>query len=468
MKKGILASYYHGIANSTKGEGYISILGYFFPEFISAFILHSAIFLIDASFIACLESTSMIATFGVTRFFIHLITKLAEGLSVGSSIICGQYNGAKDYKSAGETVSETFWLSIFLGFAISSFLFLGAYWIYYFYGVSEKMIDLGIPFLRLRAVAIFFSFIYFSFLSFLRAIKNTKTPMNIYLFGAVVFVFFDYALIFGKFGFPALGFQGSALASVIQYGTMLVVGFIVVFCNKHYRKYTISLIPKVKLSNVKKILVMSWPVILDKSILAITYIWLGMMLTHMGKYVIASYTVITDMERFAFLPAIALAQVITFLASNDFGAKKFEDITVNIKKSLLLASIFVLIILIALSIFPQIFISLFDRKGAFTELASYIFPIISTLIFLDVLQITLSGALRGVGQVRLVMWTRLIVCFGIFFPISYFLSHLAIKSDALKFILIYGTFYLCNGIMSAIYIHRFRSGKWKQEQTKSE
>ena len=213
---------------------------------------------------------------------------------------------------------------------------------------------------------------------------------------------------------------------------------------------------------------MSWPVILDKSVLAITYIWLGMMLTHMGKYVIASYTVITDMERFAFLPAIAFAQVITFLASNDFGAKKFEDITVNIKKSLLLASIFVFIILVVLSYSPGTFIALFDKKGSFTDLAAYVFPIISALIFLDVLQITLSGALRGVGQVKLVMWTRLIVCFGIFFPISYFLSHLPIKSDALKFILIYGTFYICNGIMSAIYIRRFRSGKWKQEQTKSE
>jgi multidrug resistance protein, MATE family len=461
MKKGILESYFNGIVSESKGESYTNILGYFFPEVVTALILHSAVYLIDASFIACLQSTSMFATFGVTKTFLHFITKFAEGLSIGASILCGQYNGAYEYKKVGYTVSETFWISIFLGFSISSFLFLGAYWIYYFYGVPKKMIELGIPFLRLRAVAIFFSFVYFSFLSFLRGIKNTRTPMNIFLFGIVVFTFFDYALIFGKFGFPEMGFQGSALASVIQYATMLITGFIVVFFNKNYRQYSISLVPKFNFSRISRIIVMSWPVVLDKSILALTYIWLGVMLAHMGKYVLASYTVISDMERFAFLPAVAFAQVITFLVSNDFGAKRYEDVKVNIKKSVFLSSIFVFLILLILSLFPSLFISVFDKKGSFTDFTAFVFPIVSILIFLDVLQIILSGALRGIGQVKLVMWTRFFVCFGIFFPASYFLSHLQIESDALKFILIYGTFYLCNGIMSAIYIRKFRSEKWK-------
>lgn len=462
MKKGLVASYVGGITSSSKGESYSTILGYFFPELITSFILYSAIYLIDSSFIAYLKSTSMVATLGVTKTFIHFITKFAEGLSVGASIICGQYNGARDYKQVGNTVSETFWISIFLGFCVFSLLFFGAYFILHFYGVTEKMINIGIPFLRLRAIAIFFSFIYFALLSFLRGIKNTKTPMKIFLFGAVLFVFFDYALIFGKFGFPELGFQGSAWASVIQYLGMTVVGLFVVFFNKNYRQYSMHLIPRFSATNLKKIFLMSWPVILDKSILAITYIWLGLMLAHMGKYVLASYTVISDMERFAFLPAIAFAQVITFLASNAFGSKRYEDIKVSIKKCLFLSSIFVFLILLVLSIFPKQFISFFDRKDTFTDFSAFVFPIVSILLFFDLLQIILAGALRGVGQVRLVMWTRLFVCFGVFFPISYFISSMAIESYALKFILIYGTFYLCNGIMSAIYINRFRSERWKQ------
>ena len=335
------------------------------------------------------------------------------------------------------------------------------YWIFYFYGVSDKMIQLGIPFLRLRALGIFFAFIYFSFLAFLRGIKNTTTPMNLFLFGAVVFVFFDYVLIFGKFGFPAMGFQGSALASVIQYGAMLVVGFFVVFFNKNYRQYSLNLLPKVRLQSIKHIILMSWPVILDKSILAVTYIWLGMMLAHMGKYVLASYSVVSDLQRFAFLPALAFAQIITFLSSNDFGAKKYEDIKVNIKKSLFLSVIFVFILLLILAIFPGFFISLFDRKGAFTDFTVYVFPFVSILMLLDIIQVVLSGALRGIGQVRLVMWTRLWVCFGVFFPVTYFLSHLQMESGALKFIFIYGMFYVCNGIMCVVYLKKFKSEQWK-------
>ncbi|OGB84322.1 hypothetical protein A3F66_00870 [candidate division TM6 bacterium RIFCSPHIGHO2_12_FULL_32_22] len=459
MKKGTVANF-RSLFNG-RGENYTNLLGYFFPELVTALILHSAVFLIDASFIACLQSTSMFATLGVTKTLVHLITKFAEGLSIGASIICGQYNGAHEYKRVGDTVSETFWISIFLGFVISAFLFFGAYWIFYFYGVSDKMIQLGIPFLRLRALGIFFAFIYFSFLAFLRGIKNTTTPMNLFLFGAVVFVFFDYVLIFGKFGFPAMGFQGSALASVIQYGAMLVVGFFVVFFNKNYRQYSLNLLPKVRLQSIKHIILMSWPVILDKSILAVTYIWLGMMLAHMGKYVLASYSVVSDLQRFAFLPALAFAQIITFLSSNDFGAKKYEDIKVNIKKSLFLSVIFVFILLLILAIFPGFFISLFDRKGAFTDFTVYVFPFVSILMLLDIIQVVLSGALRGIGQVRLVMWTRLWVCFGVFFPVTYFLSHLQMESGALKFIFIYGMFYVCNGIMCVVYLKKFKSEQWK-------
>jgi len=203
------------------------------------------------------------------------------------------------------------------------------------------------------------------------------------------------------------------------------------------------------------------PVVLDKAIMAGAYIWLGKMVATMGTGGIAAFCVVKDMERFAFLPALAFAQIITFLVSNDVGTKNWESVKINIKKTIFLASGMVSIIL-GFFIYKRAYIiNIFDKKGDFSEIAMQAFPILSIFIIFDLVQLILSGALRGAGNVRIVMVVRLITCFCYFVPVSYLLSQWQCDNEALKLILLYGSFYLGNALMSIWYIRRFRSEHWK-------
>jgi MATE family multidrug resistance protein len=463
MKKGLVASYIDGIMDSANGESYSTILRYFWPEFVTALALYSILYLLDARFIADLKSTTMYATLGVTNTLLHFIVKVAEGMSIGAVIMCGQYNGAKEYANVGRAFVEAFWMIVVTGITLSGFLYLAAPLIYTWYGVSDNMLALGVPFLRLRAVGVLFMFLYFAFVAFLRSIKNTRTPMFIFILGGITFVFFDYSLIFGRFGCMECGFIGSAMATVIQYSVMLAASMLVVLCNKEYRMYSIKLLePFRNPKMLRRFLGLSWPVVLDKATMAVTYIWLGKMLAKMGESSMASFTVLKDMERIAFLPAIAFATIITLLASNDFGSGNIGGIKSNIKKVLFMSNIGVATFSLLLAIWPAAFISLFDQSGDFTVMAATIFPFLAPLILFDVFQIVLSGALRGAADVKTVMWTRLFVCGCIFAPASYFVSEMAMDSQIVKFILIYGMFYISNGVMSMIYVNRFRSNRWKE------
>ena len=464
MKKSLILSYIDGITDDTSSESYSTILRYFWPEFVTAFALYSILHLLDARFVSDLKSTTMYATLGVTNTLIHFIVKAAEGIAVGAVIICGQFNGAKQYQKVGAAFVEIFWMIVLIGVLFSGFLYLAAPTIYSWYGVPQNMIALGVPFLRLQAVGVLFMFLYFGLVAFLRSVKDTKTPMYIFMLGGATFVFFDYTLIFGKFGFPQMGFIGSATANVIQYGVMLFASIIVVLVNDNYRMYGINLLrPLNDFGIIKRFFSLGWPMLIDKLTMAAAYIWLGKMLATMGEFSIASFTVIKDMERFAFLPAIAFAQIITLLSSNNFGSGNLGGVKSNIKKVLFLSNIGVGIILVIFSIWPTEFISLFDQKGDFTTMSAYIYPVLAPFVFFDVFQIVLSGALRGASDVKTVMWTRFLVCLGIFGPISYMLAHFFNGPAVMKFILIYGTFYLSNGVMSMVYINRFRSDKWKKD-----
>ncbi|MFI5332979.1 MAG: MATE family efflux transporter [Candidatus Babeliales bacterium] len=219
MKKGLLASYVYGITDVAHGESYNRIIRYFIPEFITAFLLYSLPFLLDAYFIGHLKSTTTYGTLGATNNLIHFIIKLSEGFAVSTVILSGRFSGMGEFKQSGKILRDSFWVTFILGFFIATTLYFGAHWIYTLY-VPEEMVAIGVPFLRLRAISIFLMFISLAFVGFLRGVKNTKFPMFAFIAGITVFIFFDYALIFGEFGFSPMGLQGSAIASILQYAVM--------------------------------------------------------------------------------------------------------------------------------------------------------------------------------------------------------------------------------------------------------
>ena len=467
MKQGMIQSYIAGITDTEHGERYVRILRYFIPEFISAFLLYSMPLFLDAYFIGQLASTPTYATLGATNNLIHFIIKIAEAFSVGTVIICGQLNGAHAYQEVGKSIRDAFWVTCFVGLVFALGMYFGSYYIYLFYGVPREIAVLGIPFLRIRAISVFFMFIYMALVGFLRGIKNTRAPMYTFIFGAVAFIFFDYSLVLGNFGFPRLELQGSAIASTMQYFVMFSSAMIYIAYRSDYRKYSIQLFQNItSFSYAKEIIALSWPVILDKATMASAYIWLQKMINPMGTCTIASFCVLRDIERFAFLPAIAFAQVITFLVSNDFGMQHWEDIKSNIKKVCFLASMMVFTILLFFLFNIETIIKFFDKKGDFTDIAAQAFPFLSVLVFFDLVQLLLSGALRGAGNVKIVMFVRILVCFGYFVPISYILSHMHFHNETIKFILIYSSFYVGNALMNIAYIARLRSEEWKVSSIK--
>ena len=462
MVKKTIKRHINDICNNDKGEKYSTLLRYFFPEFITNFLLYAMPFWLDAAFIGSLSSVETYATLGVTNSFLHLIIKVGEALSVGTVVLSGQFNGQNSFENVGRTLRDAFWLTTLLGITFGSILFFGASTIYAWYGVSEEITRIGVPFLRLRAVGVLCMFIYLALIGFLRGIKNSRTPMKIFIFGSILFIFFDYVLIFGEWGFPAMGLQGSAVATIIQYGSMMTIALGYVLFNKKNLKYGIKLFSGfTDTSYIKHLLSLSWPVVLDKSIMAWAYIWLGKMIATMGTNGIAAFCAVKDMERLAFLPALAFAQIITFLVSNDMGTQNWDNIKINIKKILFLASSMVTVVLIFFIYKQEHILNLFDKKGDFTQLAMQAFPLLSIFIIFDLLQLILSGALRGTGNVRIVMIVRFITCFCYFVPVSYLLSRYNFQNETLQLVLLYGSFYLGNALMSIWYIRRFRSEHWK-------
>ena len=287
--------------------------------------------------------------------------------------------------------------------------------------------------------------------------------MLIYVTGVFAFIFFDYVLVLGKWGFPELKLNGSSIASIIQYSIVIILSITYILTNFNCKKYfSTSFFKNFNKRQALRIINLSWPIMIDKIIIALSYIWLLARITPMGKYAIASFDVIKNLELFALLPALAFSQILTFLVSNKLGEQSPEGAKTTIKRILLLSSLTVAVLLFVLCYKSEFFIGLFDPKRKFTHIAAPSLILVSFLVIFDIVQLTLAGALRGAGDVKTVMWSRFIACAFFFAPLSYFLSHISISNYSLKIALIYGSFYLGTLLMGIIFIRRLRGDKWQK------
>lgn len=446
--------------NIQAGLPYSRLLKYFYPECISALILYFLPYCINCLFISSLKSTSTYAVSGLMDNFLTIYLKIAEGLPVALVIIAGYYNGLAEYRKSGQAFTDVFWTTVSVGSVLAIGLYFLIPWICVFHKFSPEMVAQATPFLQIKSLAVLFMFIYFALIGFLRAIKNTFVPMVAYAIGSALFIGLDYVLIFGKFGFAPMGLIGSAIAGLVQYLFMccLVLGYL--FYSTKTAKYHLSLLfENFDVSRIKTIILTSLPIMIDKASIAFGYIWLASCISKLGPEAGAAFSCVKTMERFSFVPAIAFAQVVTFVISNDVGLGKWDDIYANIKKISLMAMVIVGTLLLIGSLWPAWFASFLDKQGDFGHLVAVIFPGLSVLILVDLLQLILSGALRGMGDVNTVMITRVTVIAGFFIPMSYAVEYISFSSMAYKILFTYATFLFGNVLMSLVYIYRLRTKK---------
>jgi putative MATE family efflux protein len=448
-----------------KGESLNNILGYWLPELVSQIILITLPSIIDSWVVAQLGSISVYGALGMGSNVLHALNKLGEAIPVAATAIIGRHNGAQEYEKCGEDLGDTFWITFLLGFAQFTFFYFCAAGFYHWLGVPEDMVRHGSPFLMLKSFGMWLAFITFGLLSFIRAVKNTRVPMMVCLLGIVTFIFFDYSLVLGKFSLPRLGLLGSSVATVIEYGFMSAIALFYILTNQDYKKYFAKMFFSVfNAGRALSLLNLSWPIVIDKTTIALSYIWLAKQITHLGTQSIASFDVIKNLERMAFVPVMASATIITFLVSNHLGSRDYDGATATIKKLYLFSCITVLVTLLFLCFNTTYCVSFFDPAHKLTEFAAAALIPISLLVFFDFTQVFLAGALRGAGDVKTVMWTRVIVCSCFFVPVSYGLSNLPDISNLTKFVLIYGSFYITTGIIGMIYLLRIKSHKWHQQK----
>ena len=157
--------------------------------------------------------------------------------------------------------------------------------------------------------------------------------------GTLINVVLDYVMIFGYLGFPAMGIQGAALATVISQTIVLFVAIYIV----HYKHRLIRRISfRFKRISIAwyRILRMGIPSVLSTILTPISAGVVTRIVSGYGDPAVAACGVASRIEMFAFMiPMTVGMSMVPFVAQN-FGAKRFDRIRIARKGTMIFALIF--------------------------------------------------------------------------------------------------------------------------------
>ena len=170
--------------------------------------------MIDRIFIGRLSIESMSAVGNASTPMWTTMSSIFA-LTTGATILVSQAYGANELEKAKNTLASLFKFNNVLGVILFLFWLIYPHVAFNLMGVDESIIGMSIDYARYFSPIFILTGIGASVSCMLQVSQKTQIMIWYGLSRSVANVILDYVMIFGRFGFPAMGVKGAALATTI-------------------------------------------------------------------------------------------------------------------------------------------------------------------------------------------------------------------------------------------------------------
>ena len=401
-------------------------------------------------------STEALGNAGITGVFYLIFAVAGHGLNNAMQSVFSNHAGSGNTNAFKIILAQGVRISLQFAFVGILFTWLVAPFILQPVAAATAYPQ-EISFLRIRILGLPFLYLFQTGNAFLVASLNSRFLMIGFICEAGVNILLDYLLIKGRFGFPAMGFNGAAVASVIAEAIGFLVVLLVLYKTGLKKKYALlqNLLYNKTIS--KAIIKVSAPLVLQYVISVTTWLIFFFLIEARGS---AMDKAISNVMRNVFgLAGVfvwAFASTCNVVVSNLMGQKKEDKILLAINKIMLLSIGFCSIMVVLLNIFPETFFSLFGKDDAFAAAGIPVARVVSIgMLFMSVANIWLNGV-TGTGKtkmnllIEIVAITVYLIYTWIFMKLQYVSLAMAWSNEIVYWSTIF--------IMAFIFL---KNGRWK-------
>jgi len=411
-------------------------------------------YLVNSIFLSRLGSGYLGAA-GISGVYYLIFGAIGYGLNNGLQALVARRAGQDRLHDIGVLATQSIYLSLF----IASFGILATYLLAPVIlrgNVETSLYEQTLSFLHIRIWGLPFLYLYQMRNGLLVGTNQSRLLVWGTLAETISNEVLDYALIFGNLGFPALGFNGAAYASICAeaIGMLTVLGIIRV--NGLDKRFGLFKDMRLHGRELRSLLTQSSPLILQYAISIISWEYFFVLVSHHGRQALDISQFMRLIIGFLGVFIWSFASTTNTMVSNVIGQGRNEEVIPLTRKITLTSLSFSLTLSIPLLLFPDFFLMQVQDLPSFVEQGRPVLRVVATAMVMMSFSTIWLNAVTGTGntKVNLLIEVITIVAYSIYvyLVLEYFFLPLSIgwMSEWL-----YWAFTFC---MSFAYL---RWGKWR-------
>ena len=369
-----------------------------YPILISL-VMEQMIGLTDTAFLGRVGEIELGAS-AIAIVYYMVLFMIGFGFSLGAQIIIGRRNGEGRFKETG----KIFWNGLYFVLGLSGIIILLSELLspslMRLMVSSDGIYDASLSYVRWRLPGMVFAFSTTMFRAFYVGTTQTKTLT----FNSVVMVLsnviFNYILIFGKLGFPALGITGAAIGSSLAELVSLIFFIIYTRTGCDRKKYGLEKAAPLDTQELKGMMpVCSWTMI-QHTVSITTWFIFFMYIEHLGERALAISNITRSVSGLMWVVLSAFSATCSTLVSNIIGEGHQEKVMSLVKRILKLSYCIVSVMILAFCIFPESIARIYTDIPDLVKASVPALVVMCTSYFLNIGGQIFFQAVSGTGSTK--------------------------------------------------------------------
>lgn len=348
------------------------------------------------------------------------VIMLGGGILMGLSPIVAQHFGRRNLILIGKSTRQALWLSLILSVP-AVFMLRNTGIVLQFMQVDPEIIPLTLGYMRAISFGVPFLFLYMALRNFNEGISVTKPAMYIGFVGLLFNIVGNYTLMFGKFGFPQLGAVGTGYASSIVMVVLFIGLLIYTWSKKAYKRFEIFerlRLPEWKY--ISELLRVGTPIGISMTMEVTMFAVVGLIMGSLGTLAVAAHQIALNFASVTFMLAFGLSSAITVRVGQVYGRSGMVPARFSGFSGIGVAVAFMCCTALIMYLVPGWIVSLYTSDESLRDIAITLIYMAAIFQVSDGLQVSGSGALRGLKDTKVPMIVNLIAYWVIGLPLGYY------------------------------------------------
>lgn len=366
-----------------------------------------------------------IAAVGLANQFFFVYSLFIFGTSSGGAVFISQYYGKKDFTGIRNIIGIQMAVSLAAGIICGGAALFMPGLIMKFFTPDMAVQISGVGYLKIVAITFPLSAISLSVSYILKSIGEVKIPVFASALSVMLNIVFNYLLIYGKFGFPYLGVNGAAIATLISRFVEAIVITGAAFYRVDFLREKIRDYVSFSKEKIKSFFVIAGPVIINESLWALGMTVYSAVYSRIGGVeagtaAVAAANTASLAEKLVFVGSMGFSHAAGIIVGKSIGAKKNRYAIYAANFSAIVTPVVSLAATAILIILTPIYLNLFVLTPMARDMAQKMLYILALSVPLKSYSLLgIVGVLRGGGDTKFALFVDVLTVWMIGVPVAY-------------------------------------------------